>query len=68
MAGRDAEEMTKPCNTCKHYVWKKLIKWCRAWGAEIGDLWEVGCDQYLDAYAKTGTYVDGKHYPIGGET
>jgi len=48
------------CNTCKSYVWKGLTKWCNAWDAPIGDLWEVGCEQYLDAYAKRWVHSSGK--------
>ena len=40
------------CNTCKHYIWKGLTKWCRTWDAPIGDLWETGCDQYKNAHQK----------------
>ena len=54
----------KPCNTCVHYDWYGLAKWCRAWDAPIGDLWPVGCDQYLDAYAKTGIYLNGKRHSL----
>ena len=57
--------MTPTCNACKHFTWDELTKYCRAWDAPIGDLWDKGCDQYLDAYAKTHIYVDGRRYAMG---
>jgi len=49
------------CNTCKHYGWVGLKKWCGAWQTEIDDdQWPTGCDQYLDAYAKRWVHTGGK--------
>jgi len=40
------------CNTCKHYVWKGLTKWCRFMDCEIGELWSVGCNNHFNKYVK----------------
>ena len=56
------------CNTCVYYDWYGLAKWCKAWDADIGSMWAEGCDQYVDAYAKTHIYLNGKRHKIEGGT